>query len=107
MRISDWSSDVCSSDLKRPSISSGLWLRIIDDCNICNRECLFRSCTIHCAVQYHPCLLGILSQKLSRVALGRPFFSTFLVERQGEAANRARTGAHQPARASEIGSAHV
>jgi hypothetical protein len=51
------------------------------DCKKCNCGCLFRSCESHCAVQYHTCLLGILSQKLSRVALGRPFFSTFLVER--------------------------
>src|SRR3546814_13878144 len=57
---------------------------------------------MHCAVKYHPVVLGSRAQKVSRVVCVRPFFSTFLVEGQGEAANRARTGAHQPARASVL-----
>src|SRR3546814_12510627 len=88
MRISDWSSDVCSSDLFRrcrgnlrggSRVACGLrrmTVRIID-CKKCNHGCFFRSCNIHCAVQYNTCLLGILSQNFYGQPLGGPFFRLF------------------------------
>jgi len=58
------------------------------DCKKCNSRCSFRSCNIHCAVQYHTCLLGILSQNFHGPPSGGPFFwpfpaqnLTFLVEK--------------------------
>src|SRR3546814_2573335 len=72
MRISDWSSDVCSSDLSHrlQKMQSRMLFSQLQH-SLCS------------AISHLPFRHPL--PKLLRAALGRPFFSTFLVERADSA----------------------